>query len=158
MKTSFLTVLAMLLFGTIASVTPANSRATASQDADYTSIEVPELAQAVKFFTDVLGCEPIGPRSDTSAAGSMLLACAPGSVVELVEARAGVRLAYRGSPVQLISDDPVATAHSLRQEGVRTLGRQRRLASGQTAVDLVAPWGLRLQLVSRGPDARIAAP
>jgi len=161
MKTSFLTLLAMTLLGAFAGMAPSNSRATtAFQDADYTRIEVPEMTQAVNFFTAALGCEPIGPRSEAVRSGSrdMLLACTPGSVVELTTAPAGRRSAYPGNPIQLMSDDPAATAHSLRQKGLSSVGKQRRLASGQTAVDLVAPWGLRLQLVSRAADARIATP
>jgi len=40
-----------------------DSRAAGFQDTGYVSIEVPDMTQAVKFFADVLGCEPIGPRS-----------------------------------------------------------------------------------------------
>lgn len=158
MKNSFLTLLAMVLLGTLAGVVSPDSRATTFQDSDYASIEVPEMAQAVTFFADVLGCEPIGSRSETTFPRSMLLACGPGSVVELTTAPAGAGLAWRDHPIQLRSDDPVATARSLRQKGVSTLGKPRRLASGQTEVDLVAPWGMLVELVSRQADARIAAP
>jgi len=158
MKTSFLTMLTMVLLGTFASLAPSSGWATSFQDADYTRIEVPEMTQAVKFFTAVLGCEPIGPRLESARSSSLLLACTPGSVVELTTAPTSRRSGHPGNPIQLMSDDPVATAHSLRQKGMNSVGKQRRLASGQTAVDLVAPWGLRLQLVSRVADARIATP
>jgi len=158
MKTSFPTLLAMVLLGTLTGMTPLSGWAAALQDADYARVEVPEMTQAVKFFTTVLGCEPIGPRSEATRSSSILLACTPGSVVELTTAPAGRTSVYPGNPIQLMSDDPAATAHSLRQKGLSRIGKQRRLASGQTAVDLVAPWGLRLQLVSRAADARIATP
>lgn len=158
MKKSFLTLLAMVSLGALAGVVSPGSRATTFQDNDYASIEVPEMAQAVQFFADVLGCEPIGPRSEATSPGSMLLACGPGSVVELTTAPAGAGLAWRDHPIQLRSDDLVATARSLRQKGVSTLGKPRRLTSGQTEVDLIAPWGLRVELVSRQANARIAAP
>src|SRR6185312_11193925 len=107
----------------------------------------------------VLGCEPIGPRSEEGPrSSSILLAYTPGSVVELTTAPTSRRSGHPGNPIQLMSDDPAATAHSLRQKGMNSVGKQRRLASGQTALDFVAPWGLRLQLVSRVADARIATP
>lgn len=159
MKTSFLTMLTMVLLGTFAGLAPSSGWATSFQDADYTRIEVPEMTQAVKFFTAVLGCEPIGPRSEEGPrSSSILLACTPGSVVELTTAPTSRPSGHPGNPIQLMSDDPAATAHSLRQKGLSSVGKQRRLASGQTAVDFVAPWGLRLQLVSRVADARIATP
>jgi hypothetical protein len=158
MKKSFLTLLAMVSLGALAGVVPPDGRAATFQDSDYASIEVPEMAQAVQFFADVLGCEPIGPRSEATSPGSMLLACGPGSVVELTPAPAGAVLAWRDHPIQLRSDDLVATARSLRQKGVNALGKPRRLASGQTEVDLIAPWGLRVELISRPAGTRIAAP
>ena len=158
MKKSFLTLLATVLLGTLAGTVSPDSRAATFQDSDYASIEVPKMAQAVTFFADMLGCEPIGPRSEASSPHSTLLACGPGSVVELTTAPAGAGLARRDHAIQLRSDDPVATARSLRQKGVSMLGKPRRLASGQTEVDLIAPWGLRLELVSRQAGARIAAP
>ncbi|MFC5434997.1 VOC family protein [Rhodanobacter umsongensis] len=169
MKNSLLSLLAVAALGVAAFLAPWSSPAATFHDADYVRIGVPDLAQAVSFFQDVLDCQLVGATPATSSmrnASSRLLVCEAGSIVELVDDRTGVRSSSRqrvagtdGEPIRFISGNVAHADQWLRGAGVRVVGPSQKLRSGpfvgMTAVNFVSPWGLRLQLV--GPDTNVAA-
>lgn len=155
-------------------------RAASVHDSDYVAISVPDVQQATAFFHDVLDCEEVDSAAgDESRQGghvahdarpvSRLLLCDDGTVVELFDAHAAhspslARHAMdRGSEPIAFSADNVAHADRwLRREGVKVLGAPVAAVTGphagQTVVNFVAPWGLRLQLVGRSPSQVATAP
>lgn len=162
---SFLSLLAFFSLGVVAAAAPPSSRAAAIHDDDYLGIVVPDMAQAVTFFRDVLNCQLISPGPDSADSRhgrreSRLLSCAAGSVVELSVSPSLTSSPenQRREPVRLMSDDVASATQWLRHEGVRVLGPPRTLKSGQTVVNFVAPWGLRLQLVSWQNNVTTAGP
>ncbi|WP_254423919.1 VOC family protein [Rhodanobacter sp. C03] len=144
------------------------------------SIGVPDLAQATAFFRNILDCEPIGltaVNTTTSEAGSQhagvpssrLLLCDSGNVVELFDNHAANSLsASRHSanrsnePISFSAGDVAHADRWLRHEGVNVIGSPMTATSGphagQTVVNFVAPWGLRLQLVGRNTSQLATAP
>ncbi len=165
MNKSFPSLLAFVMLGAVAAVAATNSRAAVIQDDDYVRIVVPDMAQAATFFRDVLDCQLISPRLDSGdshqgSRESRLLSCGAGSVIELSAAPSPATSAgsQHREPIRLISDDVAGAAQWLRHEGVRVLGTPRTLKSGQTVVNFIAPWGLRLQLVSWKTNVTTAGP
>lgn len=142
---------------------------------DHIGIQVPDLAQAMAFFCEVLGCEclyEIGElrRDDdwmaehlnvhprTVLRGLRYLRCPGGTHIELLSYEApdqrpmprntdcgGHHLAF------YVDDIAAATAH-LRAQGVRVLGEPKASASGPSAgqrwVYFLTPWDLQCELVS----------
>lgn len=159
MHRSFLSLLATVLLGTLATMAPLPGHAAAVQDSGYASVDVPDMSQALRFFSEVLGCEPLDSRADGGRSGTSLLLCGQGFVVELTTspARADSDKPGTGAPIQLVSDDLPGAARSLRHK-VSNIGRPRTLRSGQMVVDFVTPWGMPMELVSRQADARVAGP
>lgn len=157
MNRSFLSLLATVLLGTLAAMAPLPDHAAEVRDRGYARVDVPDMSQALRFFSEVLGCEPLDSRADGGRSGSSLLLCGQGFVVELAAspAHADPDKPGTGTPIQLVSDDLPGAARSLRHE-VSNIGQPRTLRSGQTAVDFVTPWGLHMELVSRQADARVA--
>lgn len=158
MRKSLLSLL-LLMFGLVAMV-PSSARAATLYGGDYVAIAVPDLAQAVAFFQDVLDCRLIGPVTNPpphEPPKSRLLSCNAGSIVELFDERtassSAVRLlrAKAGQPLQFVTDDVVHAGEWLRHEHVSVHGAPHRLTSGSQAgrmvLDFKAPWGLRLQLL-----------
>ena len=159
---------------------PLNARAASLRDSGYVGIGVPDLAQATAFFRNVLDCEPIGPvaGSATTSKGnarragvpaSRLLLCDSGNVVELFDNHGANSLpasrhsANQGSePIPFFADDVAHADRWLRHEGVSVIGSPVTVTSGphagQTVVNFVAPWGLRLQLVGRNTRQLATAP
>ncbi|MHB1059171.1 MAG: VOC family protein [Rhodanobacter sp.] len=143
-----------LLFAVgLAAILPSNVRAATLYGSDYVRVGVPDLAQAVTFFRDVLDCRLIGP--ETTAAGdasaSRLLSCDTGSVVELFAISPSLASNGAGQPLQFVSGNVLHADGWLRHQGVRVIEAPHRLASGPLAgrivLNFVAPWGLRLQLL-----------
>lgn len=144
---------------------------------DHAGYTVPDLAQAVQFFTDVLGGELLyqaGPYEDPS--GKMmvdslavdprtsvrlaLLRCGPSANVELVEMRgpaqnpAEARLSDGGGRHLCfrITDLAAATAYLRAQPGVRVLDPMRPAdgpETGMSSTYFTAPWGMYFELVER---------
>jgi catechol 2,3-dioxygenase-like lactoylglutathione lyase family enzyme len=170
MSRSFRWLLTIVLVGFAAITTPSNSRAATLHDSDYVRIGVPDLPQAVTFFRDVLDCQLINEFSAIgSTHESRLLACDSGSIVELFDNHGAASPSPArhpknsgDEPIQFISDDVANADQWLRRAGVRVLGSPQTLTSGphagQTVVNFVSPWGLRLQLVSWKTNAITAGP
>lgn len=120
---------------------------------DYARLEVPNLAQATAFFSDMLGCTSLAGNTGI-AASSALMECAQGSVIELVVV--DHRPAATRS-VRLRAEHPRAAAAWLRSRHLRSVGatvvRPLDGESDQVTIDLVTPWGQPLQLVGRTADA-----
>lgn len=162
-----LPALLFLTLGLVA-LAPPGVRAATLYGGDYARIGVPDLAQAVAFFRDVLACRLIGPESATATVASddppapRLVSCGAGSVIELFDDRdsAPSFAPHRATPpLQFVSDDVLHAAQWLQRDGVSVIGLPHRAASGPLAgrmvLDFLAPWGLRLQLV--GSDAHAPA-
>jgi hypothetical protein len=98
-----------------------------------------------------------------------LLDCDSGSIVELFDSHgmppaspAAHPTGSGGEPVRFVSSDLRNADQWLHDAGVRAIGPPHTLHSGpnagQTVVDFVSPWGLKLQLVSWGSDVITAGP
>lgn len=143
---------------------------------DHIGFTVPNLDEAVRFFVEVIGCEPfyeLGPfASDTDWMETHLnvhpravmrrlkfLRCRNGSNFEVFEYQAPDqnRQQPRNSDVGghhlafYVDDIEAAVAH-LRAHGVTVLGeptvRLSGPSAGQTWVYFLAPWGMQFELVS----------
>lgn len=174
MSKSFLSLLAAAMLAMAAAAMPSSGRAATLHDNDYVRISVPDLPQAVAFFRDILDCQLINPSAPAANSaeklrGSRLLSCDSGSIVELVDnhgraspARASQSLNTSGEPIRFISGNVANADRWLRNEGVRVVGTPQTLTSGpdagQTVVNFVSPWGLRLQLVGWASDVATAGP
>jgi catechol 2,3-dioxygenase-like lactoylglutathione lyase family enzyme len=148
---------------------------------DHIGFTVPNLDEAVRFFVDVIGCEPfyeLGPfhadddwmathlNVDPRAVMKRLrfLRCRNGSNFELFEYEAPdqSRRQPRNSDVGghhlafYVDDIDQAVAH-LKSRGVKVLGqptvRTSGPSAGQTWVYFLSPWGMQLELVSY-PDGK----
>ncbi len=144
---------------------------------DHTGITVPDMAQAVDFFTNVVGCQKamsFGPFSDDK--GTFMqdaLNVNPRAVIEeIVQIRCGhgsnIELFHYTSPDQedmtpknsdiggyhiaLYVDDVQAAKDYLDSRGVKTfmgpIPVEQGPAAGQTILYFVAPWGLQLEAIS----------
>ena len=144
---------------------------------DHIGLTVPDMDEAVAFFTDVLGCQAIasfGPIQDE--AGSFmsdvlgvdaravirtitLLRCGNGSNIELFHYSAPDQTAPRlrnsdigGHHLAFYVDDIAATKAYLDARGVRTFAGPLPIedgpAAGQTILYFLAPWGLQLEAIS----------
>lgn len=131
----------------------------------YARVGVPDLAQAVTFFQDVLDCRVIGPDAASTKAGtnkpanSRLLSCDADSIVELVDNRGTAPAPVKpGQPLQFITDDVRHGGEWLRREGATVNGSPHRLTSGplsgRMVLDVASPWGMPLQLL----DSRTSPP
>ena len=150
---------------------------------DYVTLGAPAVPQAAavsrnnpecELFNPVAGNE--SPKSARAADAtrdalpvSRLLLCNAGTVFELFDDH-GVRspapgrhATDHGSEPMTFSADNVAHADRwLRREGGEVIGAPATWTTGphagQTVVNFVAPWGLRLQLVGRDPSQVAPAP
>jgi catechol 2,3-dioxygenase-like lactoylglutathione lyase family enzyme len=176
MHKSILSMLAGGLLFAMASM----GHAASVHDNDYVAIDVPNLQQATAFFHNVLDCEQVNPAAGSEPVqngrathddvpASRLLLCDSGTVVELFDAHAAQspslarRATDHGSEPIAFSADNVAHADRwLRREGVQVTGAPVAVITGphagQTVVNFVAPWGLRLQLVGRSPSQVATVP
>ncbi|MGH8159978.1 MAG: VOC family protein [Rhodanobacter sp.] len=165
---------------------PISSHAADVHDSGYVSVGVPDLQQATAFFRNILDCEPIGPivanESAEPAASanadhatrhdlppSRLLLCDAGTVVELFDDHAVHSPStarhftdHGNQPIQFSTDDVTHAGQWLRREGVTVIGAPVTMTTGphagQTLVNFVAPWGLRLQLVGWNRSQVATAP
>ncbi|RNJ43950.1 glyoxalase [Mesorhizobium erdmanii] len=144
---------------------------------DHTGITVPDMKQAVDFFTEVVGCKnamSFGPFADDKGTFRQdLLGVDPKAVIEQVTM---VRCGY-GSNIELFKytapdqkdltpknsdiggfhialyvDDVAAAKAYLDGKGVKTrmgpLPVKEGPAAGQTILYFQAPWGLQLEAIS----------
>ncbi|PBB38183.1 VOC family protein [Mesorhizobium sp. WSM3868] len=144
---------------------------------DHTGITVPDMKQAVDFFTNVVGCKKamsFGPFADDKGTFMQdLLGVDPKAVIEEITL---VRCGY-GSNIELFKytapdqkdltpknsdiggfhiafyvDDVAAAKAYLDAKGVKTrmgpLPVKEGPAAGQTILYFQAPWGLQLEAIS----------
>jgi len=142
---------------------------------EHTGINVPDMAKAVQFFTNVLGFTPVtelGPFPfDAAWKQTFQMQSGTGPVtIKMVRAGTGanIELFYyqdnKGSSKQpgaddigathiaFYTDDLPASVAYLRSKGVKVLGEPVVVSSGDTAgeswVYFETPWGSRMELVS----------
>jgi catechol 2,3-dioxygenase-like lactoylglutathione lyase family enzyme len=144
---------------------------------DHTGITVPDIKQAVAFFTDVVGCKKamsFGPFSDdkgtfmTDAVGVdpkavieeiTMVRCGNGSNIELFKYTAPDQKDAKpknsdigGFHIAFYVDDVAAAKAYLESKGVATrmgpIPVEQGPAAGQTIMYFQAPWGLQLEAIS----------
>lgn len=144
---------------------------------DHTGITVPDMKQAVEFFTEVVGCKKamsFGPFADDKGTFMQdLLGVDPKAVIhEITQIRCGygsnIELFNYSAPDQkelkqknsdigafhiaLYVDDVAAAKAYLESKGVATrlgpLPVNEGPAAGQTILYFQAPWGLQLEAIS----------
>jgi catechol 2,3-dioxygenase-like lactoylglutathione lyase family enzyme len=144
---------------------------------DHTGVTVPDMAQAVDFFVNVVGCQKamsFGPFSDDKGTFMQdVLNVNPRAVIqEITMVRCGhgsnIELFHYSSPDQkdatpknsdiggyhiaLYVDDVKAAKEYLDSKGVKTLMGPIPVtegpAAGQTILYFLAPWGLQLEAIS----------
>lgn len=149
---------------------------------DHIGFTVPDLDEAIRFFVDVIGCEPfyeLGPFQDeagdwmrthlnvhprTVMRRLKFLRCKHGSNFELFEYEAPDQRREQprnsdvgGHHLAFYVDDIDAAVAYLKARGVRVLGaptvRTSGPNAGQTWVYFLSPWGMQLELVSF-PDGK----
>jgi catechol 2,3-dioxygenase-like lactoylglutathione lyase family enzyme len=144
---------------------------------DHTGITVPDMAQAISFFTDILGCQRVmafGPFSDDK--GTFMkdaLDVHPRAVItQIVQIRCGFGsnielFSYQSPDQQVVQpknsdiggyhiaiyvDDIRAADAYLKSKGVHTLFGpipvSQGPAAGQTILYFKAPWGLQMEAIS----------
>ena len=138
----------------------------APSDGDYVRMSVPDMRQAVDFFSDVMNCEvvnaalaPATGRSAAAPAGSAesaLMNCAHGIIVELRAGPATVSPGGSASSVAFVTNDAVAATAWLRRKHIAVLGTPAVVHSGpnagKLAVNFLSPWGQPLQLIGPAAD------
>lgn len=154
--------LGMLLLGLLATVLSKGVDAAAFQNNDYVRIDVPDMIQGVTFFRDVLACQLIDPPATTGRGAappaSSLMSCGTGSIVELVASASPAHASKHATrPVRLVATNLAGAEQWLRREGVQVIGPPGKHA-GETVVNFIAPWGLRMQLVSWQAGVTTAGP
>jgi hypothetical protein len=143
----------LLLFAlALAATASPGVRAATLYGTGYARVGVPDLAQAVTFFQDVLDCRVIGPNVTNKPATSRLLSCDEGSIVELFDNRgASPDPVKPDQPLRFVSHDVARGGEWLRREGAKVSGSPHRLSSGPLAgrmvLDFRSPWGMPLQLL-----------
>lgn len=143
---------------------------------DHIGFTVPNLDEAVKFFVEILGCEPfyeLGPfQSDGDWMATHLnvhprtvmrrlkfVRCGFGSNFEIFEYAAPDQNGEQprnsdvgGHHLAFYVDDMDEAVAYLRSKGIRVLGEPTVRTSGpnggQTWVYFLSPWGMQFELVS----------
>jgi len=144
---------------------------------DHTGVTVPDLKQAVDFFTGVIGCQKVmsfGPFADdkgtfmTDALGVhpkavieeiVQLRCGFGSNIELFKYTAPDQKESKplnsdigGFHIAFYVDDVAAAKAYLDSKGVATrmgpIPVEQGPAAGQTILYFQAPWGLQFEAIS----------
>ena len=143
---------------------------------DHTGVTVPDMAQAVDFFTNVIGCQKamsFGPFADDKGTFMQdllgvdpkavikeitLLRCGFGSNLELFEYTAPDQKDMTpknsdigGYHIAFYVDDVPAAKEYLEGKGVKTrivLPVGEGPAAGQTVMYFQAPWGLQFEAIS----------
>lgn len=158
-------------------IAAANAAGTPGlRGSDHLAITVPDLAQAVEFFTDVIGCQSVYSYGAIAPPGDYLHLHLDVDVAAYI---GGIRMMRCGNGVNLqiwtwdapdqrtqppknsdigghylafYVDDMAAAVEHLKAKGVRMLGgpslRGEGPAVGQTYVVFVTPWGMNLAFVS----------
>ncbi|RUX96782.1 MULTISPECIES: VOC family protein [unclassified Mesorhizobium] len=169
------TIVAIGLFG---STTAASADSMPGMRGhDHTGITVPDMKQAVDFFTEVVGCKKamsFGPFSDDKGTFMQDLAgvdpkavieqitqlrCGYGSNIELFKYTAPDQKDLHaknsdigGFHIAFYVDDVAAVKAYLQAKGVATrlgpLPVKEGPAAGQTIIYFQAPWGLQLEAIS----------
>jgi hypothetical protein len=158
---TFLSLLGGLFVAFAAISAPAHA---ASANGDYVRMNVPDVRQALDFLHEAMNCSVIsstldGPKPDAgSTAQAALMNCGYGVIVELADVAhappARQTSAKHGADavVEFRSVDAVSTAAWLRSKGATVISAPTRIVVGPNAgrivVDVVAPWGQPLRLVS----------
>ncbi|MEP7187245.1 MAG: VOC family protein [Rhodanobacter sp.] len=126
---------------------------------DYAQIAVPNVQAAVSFFRNVLDCEAI--NTSASVKTSALMVCQSGMVLDLVLSQQG-ESAVGATPLRFVVKDVAHADRWLRNEGARVIGKPVLSTSGpdagQTLVNFVSPWGMRLQLAGSTGNKVSAVP
>jgi catechol 2,3-dioxygenase-like lactoylglutathione lyase family enzyme len=144
---------------------------------DHTGVTVPDMAQAVDFFVNVVGCQKamsFGPFSDDKGTFMQdalnvnprsvieqitLIRCGYGSNIELFKYTSPDQQDATpknsdigGYHIALYVDDVKAAKDYLDSKGVKTLMGpipvEEGPAAGQTILYFLAPWGLQLEAIS----------
>ena len=160
------------------------SMGTASADSipgmrghDHTGITVPDMKQAVDFFTEVVGCKKamsFGPFADDNGTFMQdllgvdpkavieeitMVRCGTGSNIELFKYTAPDQKDLQpknsdigGFHIAFYVDDVAAAKTYLDAKGIKTrlgpLPVKEGPAAGQTILYFQAPWGLQLEAIS----------
>ncbi|BCG91226.1 VOC family protein [Mesorhizobium sp. 131-2-1] len=160
------------------------SMGTASADSipgmrghDHTGITVPDMKQAVDFFTEVVGCKKamsFGPFADDKGTFMQdllgvdpkavieeitMVRCGAGSNIELFKYTAPDQKDLQpknsdigGFHIAFYVDDVAAAKTYLDAKGIKTrlgpLPVKEGPAAGQTILYFQAPWGLQLEAIS----------
>lgn len=149
---------------------------------DHIGFTVPDLEEAVGFFTDVLGCSafyPLGPFSggdstwmqdhlnvDPKATipAMRLVRCGNGANLEVFQYTAPEQNTVQprnsdigGHHLAFYTTEMEAAVTYLEGKGITVLGAPTTMtegpSSGETWVYFLAPWGMQLELVSY-PDGK----
>ena len=143
---------------------------------DHIGFTVPDLDEAVRFFVDVIGCEPfyeLGPFQPTTTGCRRTSTCHPRTVMrklQFLRCRTGANFEVfeyeapgqnrhqplnsdvGGHHLAFYVDDMDAAVAYLKSHGVRVLGeptvRTTGPSAGQTWVYFLSPWGMQFELVS----------
>lgn len=143
---------------------------------DHIGFTVPDLAQAVNFFVDVIGCEAfyklgpfkadndwmaqhlnVHPRAEIPT--MQLVRCGAGNNLEIFQYTAPDQRTVGpknsdigGHHIAFYVDDMNKAVAYLRGKGVKVLGDPTVMGQGPSAgeawVYFLAPWGMQLELVS----------
>jgi catechol 2,3-dioxygenase-like lactoylglutathione lyase family enzyme len=169
---------AMLLTATMCGVGAASADSIPGMRGhDHTGITVPDMKQAVEFFTEVVGCKKamsFGPFSDDKGTFMQdvlgvdpkavieeitLVRCGVGSNIELFKYTAPDQKDATpknsdigGYHIAFYVDDVAAAKAYLDSKGVATkmgpIPVDQGPAAGQTILYFNAPWGLQLEAIS----------
>ncbi|TIV79589.1 MAG: glyoxalase [Mesorhizobium sp.] len=168
-------MLATILFGAIG--TASADTIPGMRGHDHTGITVPDMKQAVDFFTDVVGCKKamsFGPFADDKGTFMQdllgvnpkaviqeitMVRCGTGSNIELFKYTAPDQKDLTpknsdigGFHIAFYVDDVAAAKAYLDDKGVKTrlgpLPVKEGPAAGQTILYFQAPWGLQLEAIS----------
>ena len=139
---------------------------------DHTGITVPDMDQAVRFFTDVLGCKAAMSFGPFSGMGDVLninpearidkitmVRCGAGSNIELFQYTSPDQKNMTpknsdigGMHIALYVDDVQLAKDYLDSHGVKTFKGPIPIgagpAAGETILYFVAPWGLQFEAIS----------
>lgn len=143
---------------------------------EHIGFTVPDLAQAVDFFVNIIGCEPFYELGPFAGEGDWMektlnvhpravmkklqfLRCGNGSNFEIFEYSSPDQNTVQprnsdvgGHHLAFYVDDMDAAVDYLRGHDVRILGnpvvRTEGPSAGQTWVYFLTPWGMQLELVS----------
>lgn len=162
----------------LAALAPANAQGIPGMRGhDHTGVTVPDMAQAVDFFTTVVGCRKamsFGPFSDDKGTFMQdllnvdpravieeitLIRCGNGSNLELFKYTSPDQTDATpknsdigGYHIAFYVDDIKAAKDYLDQKGVKTfmgpLPVEQGPAAGQSIFYFLTPWGLQLEAIS----------